>query len=213
MSTVDMSGLHSNLPDNSHAARNERKQESVVEKRAEKVVKGRVRTKKNGVRKLTDVFISEDVVNVKSYIFLDVLVPAIKKAIYDIVVNSLDMSLYGGKGGSSKRSRTDRYGYTDYSNASRREDRHYDSRRAESRSYDDIILDSRAEAEMVLSHLDDIMDAYGIVRVMDLFDLVGETCPHTMHNYGWANIKNAKIVPVRGGGYCIDMPRATPINR
>lgn len=211
MSKVDMPGLYDNLPDNSHAARSERKQETsaVPEKRAEKVVKGRVRTKKNELRKLTDIFISEDVVNVKSYILMDVLVPAIKKAIYDIIVNSLDMSLYGGRGGNSKRINADRASYREYGSSSRREERRRDYQDVS--DYDDIILDSRAEAEMVLTAMDEIMDAYEVVRVADLFDLVGETCPHTMHKYGWVNIKNAEIVPVRGGGYRIKMPRALPI--
>ena len=215
MSKVDMTGLYENLPDNSHATRNERKQETTAsaatEKRAEKVVKGRVRRKKNELRKLTDIFISEDIVNVKSYILMDVLVPSVKKAIYDIVVNSLNMSLFGGRAGDSRRSNVDRFSYTSYSDSSRRDDRRRDSRDTYDRSYDDFILDTRAEAEMVLSAMDDIMEAYDVVRVADLFDMFGETCPHTMYKYGWTNIRNAEIVPVRGGGYRIKMPRALPI--
>lgn len=217
MSTPDMSRLYEQLPDNSHAARAERaerqQQESAgTEKRVEKVVKGRVRTKKNELRKLTDVFITEDVHNVKSYILMDVLVPAIKKAIYDIVVNSLDMTMYGGRSGG-RRSNADRVSYTDYGSSSRRDDR---DRRRETRSttpfdYDDIIFDTRAEADKVLGCMDDIIDTYGVVRVTDLFDLVGESSPHTAMNYGWSNIRNAKIVSVRGGGYKIEMPRAVHI--
>lgn len=36
-------------------------------------------------------FISEDAGNIKSYVVLDVLVPAIKKAIADIVTGGIDM--------------------------------------------------------------------------------------------------------------------------
>ena len=54
------------------------------------------------MQKFADVFISEDVNNVKSYIVMDVLVPAIKKAISDIVTNGIDMILYG-KLGNQKR--------------------------------------------------------------------------------------------------------------
>ena len=213
MSTVDMSGVYDKLPDNSNAARAERKQEAaaaVTEKRAEKVVKGRVRTKKNELRKWTDIFITEDVHNVKNYILMDVLVPAIKKAIYDIVVNSLDMTMYGGRSGGGRRSNADRVSYTDYGSASRRDDRRRESRNTSVFDYDDIILDTRAEAEKVLSCMDEIMETYDIVRVADLFDLVGETCPHTANKYGWTNIRNAKIVSVRGG-YRIEMPRAVHI--
>ena len=77
--------------------------------------------------------------------------------------------------------------------------------------YDDIIFDTRAEADKVLGCMDDIIDTYGVVRVTDMFDLVGESSPHTAMNYGWNNIRNAKIVSVRGGGYKIEMPRAVHI--
>lgn len=217
MSKVDMTGLYDNLPDNSHAARIERKQETAMttpassEKRTEKIVKGKVRKKKNDLRKLTDIFISEDVVNVKSYVLMDVIVPAVKKALYESIVNSVNMILYGGRGGDSKRSNVDRFSYTSYSDPGRRDDRRRDSYDSYDRSYDDFILETRAEAEKVLSAMDDIMEAYDVVRVADLFDMFGETCPHTMYKYGWTNIRNAEIVPVRGGGYRIKMPRALPI--
>lgn len=66
---------------NSHKSKEERK-ESIPEKHVEKVISGTVKPKKKSeMQKFADVFISEDVNNVKSYIVMDVLVPAIKKAI------------------------------------------------------------------------------------------------------------------------------------
>lgn len=204
-------GIYDNLPDNSNKSRAEKKQQQKTdEKRAEKVVHGKVKTKKNEIRKLTDVFISEDVANVKSYILLDVLVPSIKKAIYDIVVNSLDMSLFGGRGGGSKRSGADKISYRDYSDISRRDDRHSGRGRSSIYSYDDIVLETRGEAEAVLSRMDEIMEEYGTVRVADLYDLVGVTGEYTDNKYGWTNIRNAKITRVRDG-YVIEMPRAVSI--
>lgn len=71
---------------NSHKAK---KAEEKRAKKVDKVVTGKVRTKKKSeMSKFKDVFISEDVSNVKSYIFLDVLIPTIKKALSDIIVNS-----------------------------------------------------------------------------------------------------------------------------
>ena len=214
MAETDVTKLYDNLPDNSHKSRNEKKTASEMtkpdEKRAEKIVHGKVKTKENGMRKLTDIFISEDVSNVKNYILFDVVVPALKKAIYDLVVGTLDMSLYGGRG-SGKRPTADRVSYRDYNDISRRDNRSYDSTRTNSGySYDDIVLETRGEAEAVLSRMDEIMEEYNIVRVADLYDLVGVTGDYTDNNYGWTNIRNAKIVHVRDG-YKIDMPRALPI--
>ena len=208
---VDVTKLYDNLPDNSHKARNEKKDSAQEEKRVEKVVRGKVKTQKNNKRKLADLFISEDAGNVKNYIFLDVIIPAVKKAIYDLVVGALDMSLYGGRGGSGKRSTADRVSYRDYNSVSRRDTRSYESARTTSGySYDDIVLETRGEAEAVLSRMDEIMEEYEVVRVADLYDLVGITGEHTDNKYGWTNIRNAKIVRVRDG-WKIEMPRALPI--
>ena len=208
---VDVTKLYDNLPDNSHKARDEKKASVQEEKRVEKVVRGKVKTQKNNKRKLADLFISEDAGNVKNYIFLDVIIPAVKKAIYDLVVGALDMSLYGGRGGGGRRSTADRVSYTDYNSVRRRDTRSYESARTTSGySYDDIVLETRGEAEAVLSRMDEIMEEYEIVRVADLYDLVGITGEHTDNKYGWTNIRNAKIVRVRDG-WKIEMPRALPI--
>ena len=208
---VDVTKLYDNLPDNSHKARNEKKASAPEEKRVEKVVHGKVKTQKNNKRKLANLFISEDAGNVKNYIFLDVIVPAVKKAIYDLVVGALDMSLYGGRGGGGRRSTADKISYRDYNSVSRRDSRSYESARTTSGySYDDIVLETRGEAEAVLSRMDEIMEEYEIVRVADLYDLVGITGEHTDNKYGWTNIRNAKIVRVRDG-WKIEMPRALPI--
>lgn len=214
MAEQDITKLYDNLPDNSHKGRAEKKEAAELkkteEKRAEKVVHGKVKKKENGMRKLTDIFISEDVSNVKDYIVFDVVVPALKKAVYDLIVGTLDMSLHGGRG-NGNRPKADKVSYRDYNDISRRDSRSGDrTRTASGYSYDDIVLETRGEAETVLSRMDEIMEEYNIVRVADLYDLVGVTGDYTDNNYGWTNIRNAKIVRVRDG-YKIDMPRALPI--
>ena len=212
MAEQDITKLYDNLPDNSHKSRAEKKEAAELkktdEKRVEKVVHGKVKKKENNMRKLTDIFISEDVTNVKDYIIFDVVVPALKKAVYDLIVGTLDMSLYGGRG-NGNRPKADKVSYRDYNDISRR-DSGTRTRTSSGYSYDDIVLETRGEAETVLSRMDEIMEEYNIVRVADLYDLVGETGDYTDNNYGWTNIRNAKIVRVRDG-YKIDMPRALPI--
>lgn len=207
--------LPNNLPDNSSKARQEKKQEVSREgKRAEKVVRGKVKTKKNEIRKWTDVFISEDVGSVGNYILMDVLVPTFKKTLYDIVVNSIDIALFGGRGGSggggSRRTISDKVSYRDYNGVSRRDrdERSY-NRNTRDHVYEDIVFEARADAKDVLDGMDEIMEAYDFVRVADMYDLAGLTCEHTLNNYGWTDIRSAKIVPV-GDGYIIKMPRALP---
>lgn len=204
--------LYQNLPDNSHKGRAEATAVAPTEgKRVEKIVRGKVRTKKNEARRFADVFLSEDIANVKEYILYDVLAPIIKKGFYDLIVSSLDITLFGGRGQNGKRPTADKVSYRDYNSMSRRDDRDGRSRTTSGYSYDDIILETRGEAEAVLSRLDEIMEEYQIVRVADLYDLVGITGEHTDNKYGWTNIRNAEIERLRDGGYRIKMPRALPI--
>ena len=62
MGEPNMTNFYENLPDNSHKNRNEKK-ELPEGKRAEKVVHGKVKTKKNDMRKFADIFIAEDAAN------------------------------------------------------------------------------------------------------------------------------------------------------
>ena len=183
------------------------------EKRAEKIVTGSVITKKKSVaRKITDEFVSDDAKNVKSYILWDVLIPAAKKALWDIITDGADIILYGGSNRNKKRSTADRVSYTNYSDKYNKVNR-FDRTEPRFRvSYDDIILESRSEAEDVITRMDELMDTYGLVRVADLFDLVGKTGSPTDNGYGWTNITSAEVVRVREG-YWIKMPRAIPIDR
>lgn len=218
MGETNITELYENLPDNSHKARAERaslqEKDKAPEpaKRAEKVVHGKVKAKKNETRKWTDMFISEDASNVGNYILMDVIVPSIKKAFYEGITGALDMLLYGGRGGG-KRPTADKVSYrTDYNSVSRRDDRFSNDRNRTSSgySYDDITLETRGEAEMVISRMDEIMSEYDQVRVADLYDLVGITGDYTDNKYGWTNIRNARVVRTRDG-YKIEMPRATPL--
>lgn len=215
MSKIDPSQSMENFDYKSNS--NKSKTEAIKqaeEKRVEKVVTGKVVTKKkSGFSKFAGEFISEDAKNIKSYVIGDVLIPAFKKAISDIITDGIDIILYGGNGRSrSGRSNADRVSYRSYYDDRRPSDRLTTSRySSNSYSYDDIILDSRGEAEEVLARMDELMDTYGLVRVADLKDLVGITGNYTDNKYGWTNIRNAEIVHVRDG-WMIKMPRAVAID-
>lgn len=196
---------------NSHRSKEENG--SVVEKKEiKKVTTGKVITRKNNVRKFTDVFVSEDVKNVKDYVFMDVLVPAIKKAISDIVTNGIDMILYGETGRTKKLTGASYISYNKYSDRRDSYDRFAGATRARSGySYDDIILEDRNEAAEVLDRMDELLDTYQVVSVADLYDLVGMPCDYTANNYGWTNLRNAEVVRIRDGNYMLKLPKALSI--
>lgn len=194
---------------NSHKAKAEQKEKPVEKKKEiKKVIKGTVKTKKKSV--LKDIFISEDANNVKSYVLMDVLVPAIKKAISDIVTDGIDMILYGETGRNRKRSNGSKVSYRSYyerkDDRDRRSSRDRDSRR--SHDYDNVIVDTRLEALEVIEAMEDIIEEYGNVSVSDFYELVGiETDNFAYNKFGWTDLRNAEAVRVRDG-YLIKLPRA-----
>lgn len=196
---------------NSHKSK-ENQRGSIPEKKVEKVIAGTAKSKKKSeIRKFTDVFISEDVNNVKSYILLEVLVPAIKKAISDIVTNGIDMILYGGTGRTKSNSTASKISYRSYYDGGNGRRNYSAARTRIGYNYDDIILDNRGEAEDVLSRMDELISTYGVVSVADLYDLVGVTGNYTDNKYGWTDIRSASVIRVRDG-YMIKLPKALPLN-
>lgn len=183
------------------------------EKNIEKVITGSVKTKKkNEVKKFADVFISEDVENVKSYILMDVLIPAVKKALSDVITNGVDMILYG-ETGRNRRDSGSKPSYRSYyeSNNSRSNTTSYRPTTRSAYSFEDIILENRADAEEVLDGMGDILDKYGVVSVADMYDLVGMAGNYTDNKYGWTDLRTARVERERDGSYSIRLPRALPL--
>lgn len=195
-----------NYKPNSHKYK---ENQETSEKRVEKVISGTAKTKKNEVRKFRDIFISEDISNVKSYVLMDVLVPAIKNAIVDIVTDGVNM-IFGTGSGRKKTSGSNYVSYRDYSRESKRDDNRVSSGRF---AYDDILFPSRGEADAVLEQMDAIIEEYGYVTVADMYDMADLNAPYTGNRYGWTSVRRAEIVRVRGGDYIIKLPRAMPIDR
>ena len=197
-----------NYKPNSHKSKEEQRSAS-EERKIEKVVTGTAKVKKkNELHKLADVFISEDVKNVKSYVLGDVLVPAIKKAIVDIVTDGINMIFYGGTRRGSRSSDGSRVSYRSFY------DRRDDDRRPSGRSrfdFDEIIFETRPEAENVLDQMGDVIKQYGFVTVADMYDMADLTQPFTSNKYGWMNVRSAEVVRVRDG-YVIKLSKPSPID-
>ena len=194
---------------NSHKSKEEASREVAPAKKVQQVAAGKPR-RKNEVRKLADAFITEDVHSVKDYIIQEVLLPAAKKAISEMVSSGIDMLLYG-EAKSKNRSRNEsRVSYTKYYERERDYDRGTRTR-ARGYDYDDIILDTRREAEEVLDRMQDLIDNYGMVSVADLYDLVGINGSYTDNKYGWTHLRSADVQRVRDG-YLLKLPKALPFD-
>ena len=197
------------FPSNSNKSKEARQ----PEKHVDKVVSGTAKIRKrSGAQKLTDIFVPGDVENVKHYILTDVIVPAVKKAIVDVVSDGVNMLMYGESGSHKSSSVASKVSYRSfYDQKSNNRERYSSIQTRTGYSYDNIVLESRGEAEDVLTRMDELLATYGMVSVADMYDLCGVTPQYTDNNYGWTNIRNAQIVRIRDG-YVIKMPKPMPLD-
>ena len=172
----------------------------------EKVVDGTVKVrKKSTARKVAEVFISEELPNVGDSILFDLLVPAIKDTIVNIVESGIEMLFYGkiSKGGRRSGNGT-RVLYDQFSNGNR-----VSAPRSNGRSvYDvsDAIFEDRGTAELVLDQLLDFIDRYKEATVHDFYDACGITTTNYNDNYyGWTDLRGAIVTRARGG-WVINLP-------
>lgn len=194
------------LPSNSIKGREIPKTEEP--KKIEKVVSGEVIVKKTPwYKKAIAAFIGEDVDNVGDYILYDVLIPAFKDTLSDMVSGGMDMLLFGKARGRAVKSRN---GTVDYNGVSRKSrDRQHTIRSR--RSIDSVVIPSRSEAEEVMDRMMDLYETYGVVSAADFYDLVGVTNEFTDNKYGWDNLAGMRLRRVPDG-YLIDLPDPIDFN-
>lgn len=208
-----MSEYETYAQSNSHKSKLEKEKEQ-QEKKVEKVVTGKVQLqKKSGFQKMFENIVSEDASNVGSYIFGEVLIPAIKKALSDIVRDGIDIILYGNTGGRSGRSSNVTYVNYNRMSSDRRDNGRRETESLSTRTdYRNCVFENRQDAEDALAQLDDLIDNYGRASIADLYSTIGIHGNYTDRNYGWTNLRNAEIVRARGGGWLLKLPRAMVID-
>jgi len=202
------------FPANSRAAREEKK--------VEKVVTGPVARRKTPLgTRLAQTFIADDARGVGGYVLFDVLIPAFKDVIADVVSQGIERVLYGSARSSSRRTgtRPSGGGFTSYNRYSsstppwkRDEERSPISRRSRSTfDFDGIVLGTRGEATEVIDRLFDLVAKYEEATVSDLYELTGITGSFTDEKWGWRDLRGAGVTRV-SGGYLLDLPRPEPLS-
>jgi hypothetical protein len=187
-------------------------------KRVERITTGEAVVRKKPLRrKISEAFGGGDPRGVADFLVMDVLVPRSKDIFADVVIQGVERLIYGLTGGTSRRPshnsgyRPSHYSHTPYNRYSQheREDRYAPSPSKRARAnhdFSEIILPTRFEADGVLDRLFDLVLKYDSATVADLYDLVGADHSYTDRNYGWVDLQNARVSPVREG-YLIDLPR------
>lgn len=204
-------------PANSRAAKKkiDKPRETPQKPKMEKIVTGTViQRKKSFGSKLRDTFIG-DSRSVGQYIVSDVVVPAAKEVLHDVVNSYMDRMLGFDRGPSRRRVGSSRpaTGRVNYSSSSiRRDPREEDRRRVIStgsrakHDFGEIVLESRAEAEEVIDRLRADLEDYGQVSIADLYDGLGVSSEFTDNKWGWYDLDDARVRYTRDG-YLLDLPR------
>lgn len=181
-----------------------------------KVTKGAVKTTNKAKRGFFETFLEDDISDIKTYVISDVVVPAIKNLIFDTVMGSIEMALFGtssrsrSKGGSNAPNHYVSYNKFSNNGSSRAANSRGDS----GLDYQGIIFEERIDAEEVLDTLQNLIEDYGQATIGDFYDAAGVTPDDNFaknEDYGWTDLRRARVVRDRNG-YMISMPREKYLN-
>lgn len=172
--------------------------------------------KAHAVRQAKSSVLAESAAEVGNYLLYDVLIPALKETVANLVTNGINMALFGDaqhknttRVGQQTRVNYDRY----YNGPSERQgaQRMSGTSRAAQR-FDDIVFEARSEAEDVLDAMIQQIADYGYVSVADFLDMSDITPEYTDYDWGWSQLGDATVRPVRRG-WIIRLPRVQRLPR
>ncbi len=166
-----------------------------------KTIKGRAIRKK---RSLIQSFFSEDTKNVGQYVLFEVLIPAAKSMIQEMVTQGIEMFLFGGEGSGRSRSRNREETKVSYNRMYKGREDPRESRRSSRRDrfeLEEIFFRRGDEASKVLEDLCDQLEKYDQVSVADYFDLAGidDTNNWATRKWGWDDLTRARCTHTRQG--------------
>lgn len=182
-----------------------------------KVVTGNTTVKKEGAfEKFAHSFVQEDAKTIGGFVWSDVIVPAIKTTIADVVKNTLDM-LFWGKSGTGRTTNVPagRFSYNSiYKTQQANQARTVTRQQNKNYYYDDISFETRDDALKVLNSMKEELNLYPEVSVAAFFDYAGRSregiYADTDNKWGWTDLSAAKVYP-SGGKWWIEFPKAIPL--
>jgi hypothetical protein len=166
-------------------------------------------------RKFKDTFIGGTARQAADYAVTDIVIPAVRDLMFDAIQGSLDRLIYGdsrrsrGGGPSSSYSNAGHVNYQGIMSPNRpapSPTRRLSRQSRARQNFDEIVISSRAEAEEVLDRMFEFLSRYGVVRVDELYEMIGIDSTHTDHKWGWTSLGGAKVARLRTGGFLLDLP-------
>lgn len=182
-----------------------------VEKKVQQIVKSDATVVKPSFgSRFKDTFLGGEFRSAKTYIFMDVVLPALRNLVVDMTSKGVERLIYG----ETRRSRS-----LDV-NRPRVQYHSPTSRFAPSsgpmlpeqppltrqrRPIGEVKLAIKEEADAVLEQMKDIVDQYQVVSVADLYEMCGLPTNYTDNDWGWYSLVPSSVRQARDG-WLIDLP-------
>lgn len=203
----------SDFPSNSKKSKEKQK--------IEPVVTGKVVQRKPSLgKRLRETLVSGDTGSVGNYILFEVLIPAMKDVVADMVSQGIERVMYGEARSRSRRT-GQQPGHVTYNrpvqtqlpwSPARPDPRPVITRRGRAdHNFNDIVIATRGEAVEVIDRMGELLQRYNQVTVSDLYELTGITASFVDEKYGWLDLTTANVQRV-SGGYLLDLPRPEPLD-
>lgn len=203
------------FPPNSEVSKKEEEPKDI-----QPVTSDAVRRKKPLRRKFSEVFVAGSAKMAFSYALWEVLLPAAKDTIVEVITQGVE-KLFFGESRRHRGTTTPQSGPTGYVSYNRYSGpmganrmsgpQRVMSRQARARhDFDEIVMEDRTEAEEVIDRLYEVISRYDSATVADLYQLVGLSSSHTDYKWGWTDIRGAGVSRSRDG-YVLDLPEPIPL--
>lgn len=206
-------------PSNSYKERE--KEAAQPAKKVEKVISGKAVKRKIPLsRKIAETLTGDDAQTVGGYILFEVVIPAFKTLLSDVATQGVERLLFGdarprqssyGRQSGGIRTNYDRMYQPAYRREEPRRPAHSPQRSRSSQEQGEIVVRTRNEAQDVLDALVMLLEQYDVVTVADMYETVGITGSFTDSQWGWTDLRDARIHRIREG-YLVAMPRPQPID-
>lgn len=176
-----------------------------------------IQRKKSLGRKFRENFAGDDARTVGNVLLFDVVIPATKNLIFDLVREGAQRLLFGGSrptqstivGSVLGSARTS---YSSFSKAAApgptaAPTSGMTAQQRAMHDFSGVILPTREHGLQVIDVLSGLIDDYGAATVNDFYSCIGETPQFTAVKYGWKSLSTAQVRHVGREGYLLEMPK------
>lgn len=178
--------------------------------------------KKNFLRQMWDDLVVSDLPTVTQTVKNNILIPGIKKLMFDIILGAATNAFYNGNRAAAPTQHFQTYSNPSYSSPGQgywqsqsqsQSNQYMQAAPQNATLYNDILFTDVSAAQRVLDEMIARVDTYGMVTVADMFTMAGVDIPNgnwMLTRWGWKNLIGSNVMP-GPGGYVLNLPKPIPV--